>query len=480
MSGESKQSFPRRLPGAKQSMKRSGASFFSHAGSIFVGIAVVAAAVAQVPATPPVSSNDVSWLFPPPTHIADLDKLIAVRDLTTQNLQDPTKRDRVWTDSVFKRFVEIAASPAAQVAGTQSRIVLPPEAQSIDSWFIAGIRIDAGAPGLSADIQAQYGQSPEIRLVIQPVTRNPDGTVVVKDFAGHLIFDFVLPADVGAQAECFPRPKPDFAAFKTIVAEIAALRTKLTTGQLGASKVSTTGALSIHPGLADPTTAANLRIEMKTFLERHISSDRLNAMAIMGIPGGPPPAPWIFLSMLRLPPGVAPALPNGGFIPVHGPSLDGNMFAEMLAPPGSTPGVVPEPHTNNLNAITCRNAAVSPVSLPVTSRKGSATSALFVNPAPPAATAEQVLALIADPGKSHFFNTDCVSCHTETRRAMSLLQTKTFLGISPSVLPPGDWTVRNFGWSPPIEGPIQGVVTRRTAAETEAVVEYINSHILNK
>jgi hypothetical protein len=42
------------------------------------------------------------------------------------------------------------------------------------------------------------------------------------------------------------------------------------------------------------------------------------------------------------------------------------------------------------------------------------------------------------------------------------------------------WTVRNFGWSPPIEGPIQGVVTRRTAAETNAVVAFINSQILNK
>jgi hypothetical protein len=186
------------------------------------------------------------------------------------------------------------------------------------------------------------------------------------------------------------------------------------------------------------------------------------------------------LSMRNLHPGDLPALPNGGVVPVHGPALDGQQFAQMLAPVGSTPGVVPEPHANNLNPATCRNAALSPASLPNDMRKGLSTSALFVSPRPADATTQQIVALIADPAESHFFNTDCVSCHTETRRAMGLLQTRSFPGINPAVLPPGDWTVRNFGWSPPIEGPIQGVVTRRTAAETGAVVSFINSQILNK
>jgi hypothetical protein len=95
---------------------------------------VRAPVVTQVPAVEnrPLSANDVSWLFPPPTKVADLDKLIAVRDLTTQNPQDSTKGDPVWTDAVFRQFVGIAASPAAQVAGTQNRIGLPANAQSID------------------------------------------------------------------------------------------------------------------------------------------------------------------------------------------------------------------------------------------------------------------------------------------------------------------------------------------------------------
>jgi hypothetical protein len=330
----------------------------------------------------------------------------------------------------------------------------------------------------SPAIQAQFGQSPEIRLIVQPVVRSADGTVRVNDIAGHLIFDFVTGADAPAQPGCLPRPKADLVEFKRIVAELAALRTRLNDGQMGSNRVATNGPLGVHPGLADPTTSANVRMEMKAFLEKHISSQRLNAMAIMGIPPGSP-APWIFLSMRNLHAGDVPTLPNGAVVPVSGPVLDGQQTAEMLAPVGSARGVIPEPHTNNLNPVTCRNAAVPTANIPIDMRKGLATSTLFVNP-PPAAITQQIVTLIADPTKSHFFNTDCVSCHTETRREMSILKTTGFPGIDPAVLPPGDWTVRNFGWSPPIEGPIRGVVTRRTAAETAAVVAFINSQVLNK
>src|ERR1700680_655978 len=53
-------------------------------------------AVAQTQIVQPLSANDVSWLFPAPVRVEDFDKLIAIRNLTTQNLQDPTKRDPVW------------------------------------------------------------------------------------------------------------------------------------------------------------------------------------------------------------------------------------------------------------------------------------------------------------------------------------------------------------------------------------------------
>ena len=436
------------------------------------------AAFAQTSSVQPLSPNDVSWLFPPPVRPEDFDSLISIRDLTTQNPEDPTKHDPVFPDAEFAQFLSITASPAALVEGTPpQRISLPPEVRSIDVWRIAGVRIDPGAPGLSDAIREQFGQSPEIRIILQPVTRNADGTPKVHDIAAHLKFAFVreipgLPPQLG----CFPRQIPDLIAFKGIVNEVAALRTKLGDGQLGANKVTTSNTpLGVHPGLKDPTTASQVRQEMKAFLERHILGRRLAGMAVMGLPEGAS-APWIFLSMLN----VAPIKPNGIFVPLKSPALDGQEFAQMLNPVGSAPRVVPTPHANNLNPITCRNAGVPFAELPVSERKGVSTAELFDTQAPPPDKIKSTLDLIADPTKSHFFNTDCVSCHTETRRGMDLLALTEIPGIDTAVLPNGQYNVRNFGWSPPIEGPVQGTVTRRTAAETGAVVTFINSELLNK
>ena len=456
-----------------------GDSALQHGGSS--STAATASTGAQAPGAPavaPLSANDVSWLFPPPVHPGDLDKLIAVADLTAPSPQDSTRRDPVWPAAVFQQFLAVAASPAAHVDGTTNQIGLPPEAQSIKNWFVAGIRIDAGAPGLSDDVRAQFGQAPEIRLIIQPVARDADGTPHPFDIAGHLIFDFLTGVDAPAQPGCFPRLQPDLATLRTIAGELAALRTKLGNGDLGGTKVATAGVpLGVHPGLANAATAAALRQEMKAFLERHISADRLNSMAIMGLPSGAR-APWMFLAMQNLHPGQVAALPNGGVVPVHGPTLDGTQFAQMLAPANASPRVVPTPHTNNLNPITCQHAALAaPQS--VAERSGSSTSEVFAGSTAPDKT-KDILDRIADPTRSHFFNTDCVSCHTETRRAMELLNVTTVAGIDSNVLPNGPWNVRNFGWSPPSEGPLRGTVTRRTAAETSAVLAFINAQLLNK
>ena len=438
-----------------------------------ISVAGGGVALAQTPSQP-LSPNDVSWLFPPPKQVADLAKLIAVADIAATNPQDPNRHDPVWPDAVFQQFVGIAASPAGGVAGTSDRIGLPSEAQSKAAWFVAGIRIDAGAPGLSDDVIAQYGQSPQIRLIIQPVVRNADGTVTLLDFAGHLIFGFTAGQDGPAQPGCFPRPKPDIASLKGIVAELAALRDGLKAGQFG-NKIDTAGTpLGVHPGLADATTAVNLRNEMKAFLERHIASQRLGSMAIMGLPAGSK-APWIFLAMLGVPPGLVPQLPNGGFVPVHGPTLDGQQFAQMLNPVPKQPRVVPTPHANNLNPVTCQHAALPVPVPPIADRKGSATADVFANQQ--IANAGDILDLVADPKRSHFFNTDCVSCHTETRLGMDLRHAPGIEAIDPGVLPNGAWNLRNFGWSPPLGGVVQGTVTRRTANETAEVLNYINTKL---
>jgi hypothetical protein len=431
--------------------------------------ATQAAPLGQTQAIAPLSADDVSLLFPAPTRAADFANLIAVQDLTAPDPQDPTKRDPVWSDAMFQQFITIANGSSSQVAGTQIGIGLPAEAKSISSWFVSGIRIDAGAPGLSNDIIGQFGQSPEIRLIVQPVTRNADGTPKVDDIAGHLIFDFLIGADAPAQADCLPRPKPDLDKLNAIVADLAALRTKLSNGQLGADKVSTAGLpLGVHPGLTDATTASSFRQEIMTFLERYISAQRLDAMAIAGLPKGQP-EPWIFLSMRSV---------SGTVFPVHGPTLDGIQFAQMLERSGPGFEVIPTPHTNNLNPITCSNAAVSATSIPIPKRLGDATADVFASPTLPPDKTKEILDVIADPVKSHFFNTDCVSCHTETQRTITVLKPANIPGIDPAVLPKSSWNIRNFGWSP--AGGLQATVTRRTAAETAAVLTYINLQVLPK
>lgn len=438
--------------------------------------------VAQAPAVPdqPLSADDVSLLFPAPTKAADLANLIAISDLTVPNPQDPTKRDRVWSDAIFKQFVGIASSPAGAVSATD-KIGLPPEARTIEAWHIAGIRIDPGAPGLSDAIIKEYGQSPQIRLILQPVTKDADGNVTALDTTAHLIFSFVSGLQPPSKPGCFPRPIPDLVTFKQIVAEFAELRSKLRDGKLGNNKIVTAGkALGVHPGLADPTTASNMRAEIKTILERHLASQRLGAMAIMALPDGAD-EPWIFLAMQFVPPGIVPQLPNGGFVPVHGATLDGKQFAQLLQPEGAKPRVVPAPHTNNLAPITCINAAVPANGPPVKDRKGVSTADLPTDVQRSAAGKAKVLNVlntIADVNKSHFFNTDCVSCHTETRRALELLNPRDVPKIAAAPLPNGPWNVRNFGWSPLIEGDAAGTVSRRAAAETKAVVDFINAKLL--
>jgi hypothetical protein len=442
------------------------------------------AAAQQLPSAKPeqpLAADDVSWLFPAPTKASDLANLIAIGDLTAPDPQDPTKRVRVWSDAAFQQFLAIAQSPAA--AAGSDRVAVPAEARTIGVWHIAGVRFDPGAPGLSDAVIREYGQSPQIRLVLQPVVKNADDTVTPLDMTAHLVFNFTSSVEPPSKNGCFPRPVPDLAAFKEIVAELAALRSKLRDGELGHNKIVTAGkALGVHPGLIDQTTQANARSEMKAILERHLSAQRLAAMAIMGLLVNAP-EPWIFLSMQAVPAGTVPQLPDGGFVPVHGPALDGKQFAELLQPAGTSPRVVPQPHNNNLAPITCANAAVAADALPIKRRKGVATADLPADPVRTAlgkAKVLNVLNTIADPTKSHFFNTDCVSCHTETRRALELLQPRDVPKIAAAPLPNGPWNVRNFGWSPLVEGDAAGSVSRRTAAETKAVVDFINAKLLVK
>jgi hypothetical protein len=167
---------------------------------------------------------------------------------------------------------------------------------------------------------------------------------------------------------------------------------------------------------------------------------------------------------------------TGKYIPVPSPTLmqskEHLQFSQMLSFVTGDVHVFPEPINNNLNPITCQSLAV-----PKDERKGVATAELFditlvgdeKTDKAAKAKVKPVVDAIADVSRSHFFNTDCVSCHTETRREMELLDKDAFPGISKKVLPASPYNVRNFGWF--LSAPS---VTRRTQAETAEAVECIN------
>ena len=431
--------------------------------SVYIGVAA-----AQTANPPALAANDVSILFPAPKTTDDLATLIALAEL--KGPSGAPQQGRLWSDTDFGRFLAIAEDPTVQVAGAGLPIVLPPDVKKIDAWFIAGIRIDPGAPGLSSEIIDQYGQQPQIRFIAQPVTRRPDGTIELHDIAAHLIFSFsVQPPEAGAAPGCLPRSKPDMAAFQPVVRDIVDLRDQLAAGNFGNQKINTTGLpLDVHPGLTG-APAKPFRDALRGILEKHLVPQRLTSMAIMGLHA---PEPWIFVAMQKVPAGGQLV-----FVPVPSPTLDGKQVAQMLNFRGGAK-VLPAPVTNNENPITCRHAAFQNPPLPNADRKGVATAELF-DGSLTETRAKEIIEIIADPKKSHFFNTDCVSCHTDTRRAMRRFANTPISGVAEQALPKGDWNVRNFGWFPSGSG-AQPTVTRRTATETAEVVEFINRELLGK
>lgn len=436
--------------------------------------------VAPVPSPRKVDLNDVSILLSPPARPED--PVIAITDLRVAG-------GPVWPDEAFGDFLAIAGSEAGAVAVDDvanhdelARINVEALSNKAD-WQIASIRIDPGAPGLSPEIASAFGQSPEIRLVLQPLV---DGDVL--DVAAHLIFSYA--SGVEQVPGCpLPRIVPDKERFQAIVDDVLDLKVRLAEGRIGDQPVVTDGKLGIHPA-SDPekasaATRAAFRDALLTFLERHLDPSRLRAMSLMGLPRRVP-EPWIFLSMTRDP-------KNGGFVPLPNPTLEQDdrlRFAQMFdVRPGTeprNPSVSPVPMPNNLNPIACEfevppdpdndSAPTSPAS-PL----GVSTAALF--PDGSAARMREIVAVVADPQQAHFFNTDCVSCHTETRREMDILGTDSVdAPVDPAVLPKELWDLRNFGWFPPSlvnpELGLRATATRRTAVETQEVVDAINANFL--
>lgn len=404
--------------------------------------------------------NDVSWLWPVPQNTDELARIISMDTLKSNDGQT------IWSEQQFEDFVNTATSDAAGVDGMQ--IDFPDEFKTMKTWRIVAFRADPSAPGGSREMREAFGEKPQLRLILQPVTTSDTG-FTVHDVAVHMVFSF-MSAD---------GTRPDRDKFAAIISDLDELKSRVES----AGVVTTGQPLSVHPGLR--ANVPGLDAAVRTFLQKHLTSKNLSAMALMGISG---PEPWIFLAMGKFPPGAE------RFGPV--PFLP----AQMISFRSEAPSVSPVLNVNNRNPISKEFV------VPEERRRGVSTSSLFLSPNLSALDNLAVTGtdengesvtdsnlknrdipdLIANPDQAHFFNTDCVSCHTESRRRITLSLSfgpfayrvgRVVPKVADEVKPKTDWNVRNFGWFTPHAflggGPPVATVTQRTANETADVVEFI-------
>lgn len=402
--------------------------------------------------------NDVSILWPVPMSQVEAGKLLTAADKSGP--------DSLWPEEAFQ--VVIAQAEKTQVtnsAGRTNKIDFGPfktEFGKASNWKVVGFRVDPSAPGANPSLIKAFGQFPQLRLVVQPVTLGANDKFRVHDVTVHLVFNFVERFDPPTNGATRPIAVPDKVAFGALVGDLKALKL-----ELQSKGVTTSGKLSVHPGLSSNVDGFHERV--RSLLLKHATSGRLSAIAFMGIEGS---EPWLFFSMRKA---------DAGFILQPHPTL-GTNAAQMLTFQGGT-AVMPVPavknvddtrgvHTGTLFSREILQALEQPAFADLASLK-----------------LKDIPDLIANPEHAHFFSTDCVSCHTEsTRRAVLKLQPyesafrykrpEGISGVDESLLPTDRWNVRNFGWFPAPGTIAVPTVTMRTANEAAESADFINREYL--
>lgn len=405
--------------------------------------------------------NDVSFLWPVPKNQADVDRLISADEKVVGG------SGAVWPSDVFTTVIKQAGQVVVtNSAGRQNKIDFQPfnaEFAKASTWKIVSFRVDPSAAGTNPDFIRAFGEIPQVRLVLQPVTVAANGTLRIHDVTVHLVFSFVKPRTTPSSGEGRPVAIPDRDAFRAIVDDLKALKFGLEQ-----NAISTGGKLTVHPGFQKDVDGFTAKV--RSCLLKHLNGDKLTAVAFMGID---PPEPWIFFAMRKT---------GNDFKLQPFPVLGGNS-AQMLILVGGTP-VIPTPVTTNVDAA-----------------RGVHTSVLFSRTAKnqlktpvfndiPNLKFQDIPDLIANPTRSHFFNTDCVSCHSESSRRKVLglggidseFQYRRPDGISSvdeTLLPKDQWNVRNFGWFPAGASGGLATVTMRTANEAAESADFVNHNYLN-
>ena len=234
-----------------------------------------------------------------------------------------------------------------------------------------------------------------------------------------------------------------------------------------AAGTTTDGPLRVHPGLQ--ARVPGFAAKVKAFLARRLSEPRLAAMAFMGVDGS---EPWIFFAMRRT--------PAGTFVLAPQKPLSGSP-AQMLTLRGGA-AVTPTPSTGNVGTRGVSTSLLFP-----SGAAGKLGTAVFDGE--PRPLHQDIPDIIANPQKAHFFNTDCVSCHSESARRKALdiprgdgmFRYAVPAGISGADaghLPQSAWNVRNFGWFQQRDSAPLATITTRTANEAAESADFVNREYL--
>lgn len=397
--------------------------------------------------------NDVSFLWPVPRSEQDVTHLISAAEINI-------KGGQIWPQSAFDTVIETAQNVKAGNNTIDFSPSFATQVSKAETWKIAGLRIDPCSPGSDQAISQVFGCSPQLRIIAQPVTVSAAGPKV-HDLTAHLVFKFVKDEGTGQQLI------PDKDKFQEIVSDL-----KLLKSELELAGINTAGDLSVHPGLK--ANVPGFEEKLESFIKKHVSEEKLSGVAFMGLDGRV--EPWIFFAMSKL--------PNGTLVQAPFPTLGGKN-AQMITGTSFGQRIIPVPTTTNLTS----NQGVSTAML-----LGIGIANRLDNPVFPDRLEPQIQDIpdiIANPNKAHFFNTDCVSCHSANILSSQLTALGSgkyryklpanISGIDISLLPQSRWNVRNFGWFPPASPNRAAVptVSIRTANEAAESADYINHNYVS-
>jgi len=414
--------------------------------------------------------NDVSFLFPVPQTKAEADRLISAAD----PLADGQKR--LLPEAIFKQVMTAAKVVTVETpSGRKTRIKGEPPAILTDAklWKVAGIRVHPSALGTTPEAIGRFGEAPTVRLILQPVTATGD-QAEMHDMAAHVVFNFTT--------NLTGKFVPDEKAFRAVVEDLKKIKAQVET------KVPTKGQLNVHPGFGAGAPMVQL---LRDLVSKHLTNERLAVISFMGIEN---PEPWIFFPFRKEADGTfAVGEVRGGFSSPTNAQAFGFRVGDGLVHP--VPTLNPQTGEGLSTAILFQDDIAQRLDTP-----------LLPGATQPALKALKISDLadrVANPVLHNNFNTDCISCHTETTRSQELKLGSAAAGVA-FVVPDGitagvhkevlpflegtndSWNVRNFGWGlnffkqrKPGQR-FQATATRRTANEAAESAAFINNEYITK